>query len=118
MTRRITAHKGGRTARINARIRPATLASIKAAMREQGKSFADLLEEQYSQGDDTMPYLTSRAQSEGEWNYLGKTIYGWSGKLWTGSWKHKSGQSVIELTPLSEEDKNALRKMGVLKKYL
>lgn len=53
--RRIHPHKGGRTARApEARIRPQTLAAIHAEMREQGKSFADLVEEEYSQGDDRM----------------------------------------------------------------
>lgn len=55
-TRRITPHKGGRTARApDARIRPQTLAAIHATMREQGKSFADLVEEEYGiQKDNTM----------------------------------------------------------------
>lgn len=46
--RRITSHKGGRTARApEARIRPQTLQRIHATMRERGKSFADLVEEKY-----------------------------------------------------------------------
>lgn len=48
MTRPITAHKGGRTARApQARIRPQTLRRIHETMRERGKTFADLIEEQY-----------------------------------------------------------------------
>lgn len=55
MTRRITAHKGGRTARApEARIRPQTLQRIRATMQQRDKSFADLLEESY--GGNEMKY--------------------------------------------------------------
>jgi len=48
--RRITAHKGGRTARApEARIRPQTLQCIKQEMAQRGKSFADLLEERFGE---------------------------------------------------------------------
>ena len=58
MTRHITPHKGGRTARApEARIRPQTLQRIKATMQERKASFADLLEETYS-GENDMSGLT------------------------------------------------------------
>lgn len=63
--RRITPHKGGRTARVpEARIRPQTLAAIHATMREQGKSFADLVEEEFS-GENKMIKVTVVAINTG-----------------------------------------------------
>ena len=53
MTRPITPHKGGRTARApEARIKPQTLQRIRATMQEREVSFADLLEEHFSGGND------------------------------------------------------------------
>lgn len=58
MTRRIAAHKGGRTARApEARIRPQTLQRIRATMRERDKSFGDLLEEQYGGNEMTKMHI-------------------------------------------------------------
>lgn len=54
MTKRhITPHKGGRYARIpGGRIRQQTLDRIHAEMRERGKSWADLVEEKFSGGNE------------------------------------------------------------------
>lgn len=50
--RRITPHKGGRTARIpSGWILPETLRRIHEVKREQGKSFADLIEEKFAGGN-------------------------------------------------------------------
>lgn len=51
-TRRITPHKGGRTARIpSGWILPETLRRIHEAKRERGVSFADLIEEKFAGGN-------------------------------------------------------------------
>lgn len=58
--RRIAAHKGGRTAHPpGARIRPQTLARIRATMQMRKASFADLLEEQY--GGNTMYHYAAES---------------------------------------------------------
>lgn len=63
--RRITAHKGGRTARApEARIRPQTLQRIRATMRERGASFADLLEEEYGGNEMTFDQVLEQLGSE------------------------------------------------------
>lgn len=62
MTLRIRPHKGGRTARApQARIRPQTLQRIHETMQERKASFADLLEEEYSQGESTMYYYAAES---------------------------------------------------------
>jgi hypothetical protein len=79
MTRHITPHKGGRTARSpEARIRPQTLQRIRATMQERRASFADLLEEQYSTGDDTMKQIMEYNNDTESWEPLGASYSGMS----------------------------------------
>jgi hypothetical protein len=58
-----------------------------------------------------------RNAAQGEWpSYLpDKTIYKWNGQLWTGRPTAKGNDRGIELSPLSEEDRQYLDKRGVLK---
>jgi hypothetical protein len=60
----------------------------------------------------------SRNDAAGEWNTLiaGKTIYDWNGQLWTGRPYTQGYERGIELTPLSDEDREYLTKRGALPK--
>lgn len=86
-TRRITPHKGGRTALVpGGRIRPQTLQRIHETMRERGKSWGDLVEEKFSGGN--MKFYILQRDNE----YMVVSVNGDNDPLYgNGSWNIYAG---------------------------
>lgn len=63
--------------------------------------------------------IITRSNAQGEWDYLkphnGKTLYGWNGELWTGTHVAIGTMRGVELTPITEQEREYLKSKGVLR---
>lgn len=64
-----------------------------------------------------MTTISSRNDAQGEWPSIlpGHTVYQWNDQLWTGHFFAQGNERRIQLTPLTEEQRDYLKQRGVLK---
>jgi hypothetical protein len=74
-----------------------------------------ITEKEIEMNKNTNPRI-SRNDAKGEWNtYLeDKTIYKWNEQLWTGRNYAQGNERGIELTPLTDQEREYLASRGVL----
>lgn len=61
--------------------------------------------------------ISSRNDAQGEWPSIlpNHTVYKWNDQLWTGRFFAQGNERRIQLTPLTEEQRDYLKQRGVLK---